>query len=525
MRNVDLHFPNEGVNRRVAERRNEKRGSYPCPWAVNVRLEDNIDRRLRGGSRPGLTKYSSSDFGSTIADVVSIDTSSTAGASETLVVLVDSVLKTGTGGTAATPIGYLGETPDDPTDAADLLTDDAGNNILVSSTAAPATGFLVGGQQLAFSIGTSAIAQMNPKSGQVDNITAVAGTVPTNTTFGAVYRDRLFLAGGDNAIYASRQGDYSDWNYGQDVSDNGRAVAFQLALAGDIGPLPTAMISCKDSYMIMGSARNLWILRGDPSSGQRQQVSENVGIISSRAWCKADNTIFFLSETGVYQISVDGSNLSPLSEEYVPVELRDVNPATTTVLMGFEHARKAVHVYLKTASGNDTHWVYELAGKAWWPVRLQNAHSPLVVCQHQGRLLLAGVDGYLREIGGDDDDGTAIQSHVLIGPMRLGSADRSGIINMLRGVLANGSGTVTWRIVVGDFAEEASDNAKLAVEAFQAGGDYSGYVKFSDTWDAGRSKAQFPKVAGAWGCIWLQSTAKWGLEGASMQLKLSGRYR
>jgi hypothetical protein len=48
MRTVELHFPKEGVNRRLAERR-EKRGSYPTPWGVNVRLDDNIDRRLRGG--------------------------------------------------------------------------------------------------------------------------------------------------------------------------------------------------------------------------------------------------------------------------------------------------------------------------------------------------------------------------------------------------------------------------------------------------------------------------------------------
>ena len=53
----------------MAERRDKTRGRYPAPWAVNVRLDGNIDRRLRGGSRPGLTKFAASDFGTTIADI------------------------------------------------------------------------------------------------------------------------------------------------------------------------------------------------------------------------------------------------------------------------------------------------------------------------------------------------------------------------------------------------------------------------------------------------------------------------
>jgi len=520
LRTLDLHFPNEGVNRRMAERRNPKRGSYPCPWAVNVRLQDNIDRRLRGGSRPGLTKFVSSDLGTTISDLASINLSSSTGATEVLFALVDSSIKTVTGGVVATPVGYLGADS-----GSDVLTDPSGNKILSGSASAPSSGFLLTGQQKVLAVASGAITRLDPKTGKVDTIIASAGTVPTGCTFGAIYRDRLILSGDDNAIYCSKLGDYSNWDYGRDVSDSSRAIMWQLAFGGQLGPPPTAMIPCKDNYMLMGSSRSLWVLRGDPATGQLQRISENTGIVSSRAWCKAENTVFFLSEDGVYKVAIDGSDFSPLSETQIPNELRNVNTATTTVLMGFEKARNAIHVYLKTSGGSDTHWVYELAAQAWWPVRLQDSHSPLAVCQHQGELLLAGGDGYVRSVGGDDDDGTAIESHVIIGPMRLGSEDRSGIINMMRGVLASGSGTVTWRIVVGDHAEQAADNAKAAIEAFQSGGVYSSYVKFSDTWDAGRSLAQFPRTAGSWGCIWLQSNAKWGLEGASMQLKLSGRYR
>ena len=103
--------------------------------------------------------------------------------------------------------------------------------------------------------------------------------------------------------------------------------------------------------------------------------------------------------------------------------------------------------------------------------------------------------------------------------------DRKGIINKLHGILAQGSGTVTWRLITEDTAEEAADNAKLAIEAFQAGNSYAAYVKTSDTWTAGRSLAQYPRVNGVWGCLWLQSTAKWSFEGATQEVKLSGRAR
>ncbi|MCH8114651.1 MAG: DUF1501 domain-containing protein [Chloroflexi bacterium] len=39
------------------------------------------------------------------------------------------------------------------------------------------------------------------------------------------------VAGADNAVYMSRQGDFADWDFGADVEDSGRAVAFQLGEA------------------------------------------------------------------------------------------------------------------------------------------------------------------------------------------------------------------------------------------------------------------------------------------------------
>ena len=482
--------------------------------------EDNIERRLRGGSRVGLTKFVSTDLGTTVSDIASINLSSSTGASEILFALVDSSIKTVTGGVVATPVGHLGADS-----GTDILTDASGNQILASSNSAPSSGFLVTGQQSVIAVTASSITKLDAKTGKIDNIIASAGTVPAGCTFGAVYRDRLVISGEDNAVYSSKMGDYSNWDYGRDVSDGSRAIVWQLALASDVGKKPTAIIAHKDSSLLIASNKSLWVLRGDPANGQLQRVSDDVGIISSKAWCKSGDTVFFLSHCGVYKVGADGSGLEMVSENSLPVELKDINTSTTTVMMEFEQERKIIHLFLKTSGGNDTHWIYELQTSAWWAVRFQNSHSPVAVCKHKGEVILAGGDGHVRQIGGNDDDGTAIDSHVVIGAMRLGSVDKAGIANMIHGVLGTGSGTVTWRLVVGESAEQASDNAKLAIEAFQAGGDYSGYVKHTDTWTAGRSLAQYPRVRSLWCCVWLQSSDRWAFEGATMQLKESGRDR
>jgi hypothetical protein len=505
----NILWPMRGVVRREALRSEPGfRGPWPAPWAVNVRVEDPIARRLRGGSRSGLTKYSLEDLGTTISDMVAVNVSSASGgASEVLFVLVDSSIKTFDNGTLSSSVAYL------TNEAGAVITDEDENPITVSEGTAPASGFLVAGQQKVFAVTASAVVKMDPKTGQTENVSAVAGTIPTNCTFGAVYRDRLCLSGQDNAIYMSRQGVYGDFDFAVDASDSQRALAFQLSLAADVGPRPLAMIPCLDNYLLCFTSRSIWVVKGDPTAGgSLQRVSEEVGIVGPKAWVKTDTQIVFLSEDGLYSVNADGSNLTAMTPDVVPDELRNIRVTTTTVSLGYDQERRAFHIYLKTAAGSDTHWLYETVSRAFWPMRLQNSHSPLVTCKYRGELLLAGSDGYLRKVTGDDDDGAAIQSHVVLGPFRLGAPGHYGRMINLHAGLASGSGRVNWRIVTGDTAEEAAGNAKTAIEAFQSGGSYSSLVKQSGNWTAGRSIMAYPRVRAIWCCLWLQSTDKWAYE-------------
>jgi len=516
---IELPFPLGGVQRRSANRRLSNESPPHTAWAVNVRAEGTLDRRLRGGSRPGLTKFTNTDYGTTIADIVSVTTGSENGTSDLLVVLADSVLNVTENGTNSTPVAYL------TTPSGDRLLTPGGDLLVASTATAPPNGFLIVGQQKVYAVTSTAIVEFDPKTGNTNNLVASQGTLPVGMTFGAIYRNRMILSGQDNAIYASRLGDYTDWDFGAHYEDGARATAFQLALANEAGDKVTAVISHKDDYLICATRRSLWIVQGDPVTGRLERISQNVGIISAKAWVKTDDTIFFLSEEGPYRMQSNGSALEAVGQQSVPDELRGIDTSTTAVTLDYDFDRNAFHIYLRTAAGSDTHWLFEQSSQGFWPMQLPDQMSPLASCQHQGKLLLAGGDGFIRTAEGTDDDGTAIESHVLLGPVKLGSLDFYGLVNYLHGILGEDSGEVTWYLIVGDSADEATDNGKAAIELAQSGGDFSSYVKASGTWQANRSTTVRPRVRGMWAVLWLESSNQWALEGVTAQVSTAGRWR
>ncbi len=515
-----LRWPGMGLIRRQSHERDYSAVDYPTPWAVNCRLEDPIARRLRGGSRRGLTKLMDDPAGTSIADIQPLQISSTTETKEVLIVLVDGTIGVLSDGTLSFPVAALKD------ESGNYIVTEAGGKIMLSTADAPAAAFLVTGQQHAYAISSSQIAKLDPKTGLVTDLTASAGSLPTGCTLGAVYRDRLALAGCDNGLYLSRQGDFTDWDYGADDQDTGRAMIFQLSGASEVGDLPTALVPCDDGHLLAATSQSLWIIRGDPvAGGGLQNVSRHVGILGNRAWCMTDRQIVFMADDGLYHVSQDGSDLLPLSREKIPEELLGIDPTTTTVILGYDHDTRAVHIYLTTADGGDVHWLYEEEKGLFWPMMVQDDHAPVAVCEYDGQLLLAGTDGYIRYVGGTTDDDTAISSHVLIGPLRIGGQVEFGLLHALYGIIGAGSGDVTWRIIVGDTAETVADNGKTAITAAVAGNDFSQYVAAEGVWSAGRSKAAWPRARGVWAVLWLSASAAWAFEAAVLEVIPAGRWR
>lgn len=488
---VEPQWPVHGVVRRTGHWGNFALGEKPfTPWSVNCRPDDPIMGRYRGGSRPGLTDI----------------------AVGYLLLLEQSGLFRIEGGGFLVLEGIGDDLP-----GMQILTEDgvpiwteSGSDLETDSPTAEAALMMDTFEAI--------------RAFGVANITAVAsdGTAPTDYTLGCVYRDRLVLSGADHIVYMSRSGDWTDWDYGADVEDAQRAFVYQLSEAGEQGKQVTAVVPHRDSVLWASTRTTLWALDGDPAdSGNQRWVSRDVGILSNTSWCKAGDTLFFLSHDGLYSLS--GNDLKNISGDKLPDELSDIDPDDVTVLMGYSHADDGIYIFLV---GSTYHWFFDLTFGGFWPFKLSSAHQPEAVFQYDGQMVLwDGSSGYWTP-SGTTDDGTAIQSHVLIGPFRFGSAIEQSILSAIHAVVDT-SGSVTWALIKADTAEEVCANGKAAIDAYVSGdtATANGYVSASGTWTDGRSFFSHPRVSGMWAGLWLRSASTWAFEALSLEVSSAGGWR
>lgn len=297
------------------------------------------------------------------------------------------------------------------------------------------------------------------------------------------YRDRLLTFSG-RAVTATRMSDDTDTAMNADASDTIRPALFQFSQAGAQGSTVVALVPHKDQFLLGFSATETWVQQGDPLSGQRRRVSDEVGIIGADAWCVNHDTVYFLSSRGLYSVGADGSGLKAISEDAIPEDLTGVSDSTCTLT--YRHADRGVYIHIASVAD----WFYDTARDQFWPF----------------------------------DTGTAV-SHLLLGPFQLGQANAYGRVLNLHGNMADGSADVTWRLVTGDTAEDAAANGKAAITAALAGSDFSSYVKASGTWSAGKARIVYPRTRAMAAVLWLSSAGTWAFESAAMTSVLSGGWR
>lgn len=300
-----------------------------------------------------------------------------------------------------------------------------------------------------------------------------------------IYRDR-FIRPVSQAIWASRQGNYTDWAMSSDISDVGRPFVMQLSEAGELGGSVVALIPHKDAVLLAATSSSLWALHGDPTAdGRLQNISRDVGIVGPRAWCRDHlDRYFFLSSHGLYTVSAGGDGLQGLSEDVIPEELTGVTDAGT--VLEYDHETRSVRIYIPTAAVN---WLFETEQGGFWPFDV-------------------------------DYEG----SHVAIGPVRLNDGETYGRLLRMHGITAAGSADVVWRVLVADTAEEVSANAKAAIEALVAAGTPSN-THSSGVWTAGVNHRSYPRARGMFMILLLSSSGTWGWEGSVCFTEPSGKWR
>lgn len=246
-------------------------------------------------------------------------------------------------------------------------------------------------------------------------VSASKGSIPNVCTACALYRARMVVASG-SMWYASRSGEFDDFDYGGDMEDLSRAAAGNVALASRKGETITALAAVADTMLVIATKRSLWRMNGDVVQSITQ-VSDHVGIVSRHAWCWDGVRFWFMSDKGLYAM-VAGEplvNMTPHLEDAV----RGWKAATLI----FDSERNGIHIVGTDGSNGATDWFYDIENRAMWKLQYASAKRPaaggLAMLSGMNRAVFLCGDGtwrYWDETQGTDD-GTPIVSALAMGPV------------------------------------------------------------------------------------------------------------
>ncbi|TXH51854.1 MAG: hypothetical protein E6Q97_17390 [Desulfurellales bacterium] len=455
-----LPFPIRGLDETTAKRDQPPNTTRDVS---NMRPFDPFSGRARGGQRGGISKFNGSVVGSSnrIQDLNHITTVSTAADSQS-----QTSIRTVTGVAICD-----GDVYRFTTSVMAAVTN--GTNACNASAPVIFSAQLFGKLYIAdgvnykyYDVATDAVAAW----------TATSGTLPINGSdtprLIEVWRGRVVMSGiksDPHNWFMSAQADAHDWDYNPNPVVETQAVAGNNSPAGLIGEPITAIIPFSEDVLLFGSDHSLWQMDGDPAAGGRIiRLSGITGVAWGRAWCTDPNGVlyFFGARGGVYRLS-GGQTLERISAKRIDARLARVNLNTSLVRLAWNDAEMGVHVFITPLTNLPAdHYFYDARTDSWWMDQFSNtSHSPVSVHSFDGDdpddrvLLLGGQDGYIRKWTqtGLTDDGTAVSSSVVIGPIQP-SEDQEGLpflLTELQVTLAEDSGSVTCEVFIGDSAEDA----------------------------------------------------------------------
>jgi hypothetical protein len=367
---------------------------------------------------------------------------------------------------------------------------------------------------------------------------ATSGNVPCGHPAIALYRDRVFFAGGSVAPHnweASKSGSPLNWDTSQ--VDPLRAVSGQGSDTGQIGEPINAMMRHGDQCLIFGCNDSMWIMRGDPAfGGQVTNLSYEVGCLDKGAWCHTPNgETIFMSKDGLYGMprGCAARSVNSISRELLPEKLINIDPAANRILMAYDFRYRGIHIWVvknSSTATTDEHWWVNWWPKSrgFWPMNIADVnffpksilgwtpsdyHTRL--SGSHSSVMLGGTDGKVRHFSADvaQDSSTTFNSHVVLGPISLGGQNGDAKIVEIMGNLDASSGNVDWEVRTGDSAEDATTNTG----------------RETGEWNkAGRNRMRRVRDRGPIACVKLTNGAtnsEWALEDITIGYEPAGRMR
>lgn len=386
--------------------------------------------------------------------------------------------------------------------------------------------------------------EYNPVEGTVsllDDLGTASSFAPTNCRLIANYFSRLYLAGDSfnpHVWYASRSGDFFDFDYGQPDDDFGRATLGTTQSFDNVpvSGLPiTAMIPSQNDYMLFGFSEALGMLRGDPlMGGSMSFLTRSIGVVTRGAWCRTPSGTYFLSRDGMYRTS--GLSIEAVSKYKVPQELLDVQPGVDVVAMVYDAHARGVWISILGRSGKAySRWFFYEPTQAFFPLTFSTSNVAITyACEHyhgdsnQPMAVFGCSDAYIRNFHNlaerDDDDW--IYGYTICGPFQIGNGDSEAMALRIVADLSLESGKVKWTAVTAPSAEECVELARsngLGISPTSAN------VRRGD-WTSGSNFPFNPRLRGQWFALRIDSHSDgnyrpWTLAGAEAMIVPTGRGR
>jgi hypothetical protein len=348
---------------------------------------------------------------------------------------------------------------------------------------------------------TTAFKDYNPATNAVETWTATAGALPTNLSTGQLprlicnWRGRLCLAGipGDPYCYdvdMSAQADPTNFDYFPAEVTPTQAVSLSTGPFGLLEDTVTCLIPYNDDILIIGGNHTIYQLSGDPmENGHLDKISGIIGMAWGNPWCLDPyGAVYFMSNRcGIYKMEPGGKPVR-ISQQIEQL-LTNIPLSTVIVRLFWDDQLQGVHVFITPfgAAANATHFYWDYRIGAWFVEQFANNNlNPMCGVAFYGSnpndrvVILGSWDGYARafQLGAPDDDGTAIQSQVLIGPIVTKDFDDITFKD-LQGVLGTQSGSVAYSIYAGTSAQQALSNAAVSTGTWSAGRNLTSYVRQS----------------------------------------------
>lgn len=277
---------------------------------------------------------------------------------------------------------------------------------------------------------TTTIRKLDVPSMTLETYTA-DGTAPALPQLAAAWRGRLVVAalsGAENEFYMTRIGDPLDWQYGD--TDAARAIAGNgSTVFGVIGQPIVALIPYTDDLLIFLCDHQIFQMTGDPAAGGTLDlISDQVGGQGPDCWTRdPTGAIYFVGTAGFYRMSPSGG-VELLSGEGMNEYFRTISRTTDYVICAWDRDRHGCHIFVTNGmdGATSTHLWYDQRTGGMFPIQYPSTHGPLCACVFDGDgpddrlLLMGGRTGYIQRLSDadTDDDGTAISSYVLMGPVQ-----------------------------------------------------------------------------------------------------------